>query len=74
MSHMSHKFSTNKSDQSLQCVDRGVDNHPSVKKPPYDIPAVCDTGVFDGESRGAGGTETKDKLPKVHKPIYWNQT
>jgi len=24
-----------------QCVD----NHPSVKKPPYDIPAVCDTGV-----------------------------
>jgi len=24
-----------------QCVD----NHPSVKKPPYAIPAVCDTGV-----------------------------
>eukprot|EP00434_Breviolum_minutum_P023551 symbB.v1.2.020776.t1/scaffold1767.1/size102399/1 len=35
-----------------QCVD----NHPSVKKPPYDIPAVCDTGVGVFGRAGSGVT------------------
>ncbi len=49
---------------SVCVVLRGVEHHPDVKKPPYDIPAVCDAGdPLKKNSRGEIGIMSVQTVP-----------